>query len=75
MGAIPAPLRMGTHTPHTMPRYPSPAGLTAISLELRTELVDHLDRQAEYLGMSRAAYLRQLIVKDSEREGPAPARA
>jgi hypothetical protein len=58
-----------------MPRYPSPEGHTTISLELRTDLVSHLDTQAQYLGMSRAAYLRQLIVRDTERQGPAPARA
>jgi hypothetical protein len=36
-------------------------------------LVAHLDAQAEYVGCSRAAYLRGLVVKDMERQGPAPA--
>jgi hypothetical protein len=42
-----------------------------MTIELRADLVEHLDAQAEYLGCSRAAYLRGLVVKDMERQGPA----
>lgn len=42
-----------------------------MTIELRAELVDHLDAQAAYNGCSRAAYLRMLVVKDVERQGPA----
>jgi predicted DNA-binding protein len=41
-----------------------------MTIELRAELVEHLDAQAEYNGCSRAAYLRMLVVKDIERQGP-----
>lgn len=54
-----------------MPTWPTPEGRRSITLELSSDLVDHLDREAEYLGCSRAAYLRQLIVRDTERQGPA----
>jgi hypothetical protein len=58
-----------------MPSWPTKEGRTTITLELRVELVQHLDDQADLYGMSRAAYLRQLVVKDMQRQGPAPARA
>jgi hypothetical protein len=58
-----------------MPSWPTKEGRTTITLELRVELVQHLDTQADLYGMSRAAYLRQLVVKDMQRQGPAPARA
>ena len=41
-----------------------------MTIELRGDLVEHLDAQAEYYGMSRAAYLRLLVVKDVERQAP-----
>jgi predicted DNA-binding protein len=53
-----------------MPTWPTKEGRTTITLELRTELVEHLDAQAEYLGQSRAAYVRGLVMKDMERQGP-----
>jgi predicted DNA-binding protein len=54
-----------------MPSWPNKEGRTTITLELKLELVEHLDTQAQYLGQSRAAYIRQLIVRDMERQGPA----
>jgi hypothetical protein len=56
-----------------MPTWPTKEGRTTITLELRTELVEHLDAQAEYLGQSRAAYVRGLVMKDMERQGPGKA--
>lgn len=56
-----------------MPTYPTPEGRRCITLELPTELVQHLDAKAAYLGCSRAAYLRQLIVRDQERQAAASA--
>jgi predicted DNA-binding protein len=53
-----------------MPTWPTKEGRTTITLELRTELVEHLDAQAEYLGQSRAAYVRGLVMRDMERQGP-----
>jgi hypothetical protein len=40
-----------------------------ITLELSAQHVRHLDAQATYYGCSRAAYIRQLIVRDQERQG------
>jgi predicted DNA-binding protein len=57
-----------------MPTWPTKEGRTTITLELRTELVEHLDAQAEYLGQSRAAYVRGLVMKDMERQGPTKAK-
>jgi predicted transcriptional regulator len=54
-----------------MPTWPTPEGRRSITLELSSDLVDHLDAQADYLGCSRAAYIRQLIVRDTERQGAA----
>jgi hypothetical protein len=56
-----------------MPTWPTKEGRTTITLELRTELVEHLDAQAEYLGQSRAAYVRGLVMKDMGRQGPGKA--
>jgi hypothetical protein len=53
-----------------MPKGPAKQGQTNITLELRTDLVEHLDAQARYLGQSRAAYLRGLVIKDMDRQGP-----
>jgi hypothetical protein len=58
-----------------MPGWPIPEGRRCITIELAVEHVQHLDHQADYLGCSRAAYLRQLIVRDVERQGPAVAKA
>jgi predicted DNA-binding protein len=53
-----------------MPSWPAKEGRTAITLELKTELVQHLDSMSAYLGQSRAAYIRGLVIKDMERQGP-----
>lgn len=53
-----------------MPGWPTPEGKRCITIELATEHVEHLDCQAEYEGCSRVAYLRRLIVRDIERQGP-----
>ena len=58
-----------------MPTWPVPDGRKTITIELPTQHVDHLDTQASYEGCSRAAYLRQLIRRDMERQGPATANA
>jgi hypothetical protein len=58
-----------------MPGWPIPEGRKCITIELDTKHVEHLDREATYLGCSRAAYLRQLIVRDVERQGPTPVAA
>ena len=71
MGSGSAPLRMGTHTQHSMPSYPPKEGSTTITLELRIELAQHLNAQADLCGMSRAAYMRQLVMKDMQRQGRA----
>lgn len=75
MGSRSAPLRMGTHTPHSMPSYPPKAGNTTITLELRVELVQHLDGEADVRGMSRAAYMRKLIFDDMRRQARAQRQA
>jgi hypothetical protein len=73
---LPLPLRIRTpytadsHPHPLMPGWPSREGRTAITLELKTELVEHLDAQASYLGCSRAAYIRGLVIRDMERQGP-----
>lgn len=50
-----------------MPTWPTPEGRKTITLEVPNELLDRIDVQAKYLGCSRAAYLRQLMVRDIER--------
>ena len=46
-----------------------------MTLELKNQMVQHLDAMAEYLGCSRAAYVRGLVIKDMERQGPGKSRA
>ena len=58
-----------------MPGWPIPEGRKCITIELDERHVAHLDAESRYLGCSRAAYLRQLIVRDMERQGPAPTAA
>lgn len=58
-----------------MPTWPVPEGKRTITVELPDGHVDHLDAQATYQGCSRAAYVRQLIRRDMERQGPAPVPA
>jgi hypothetical protein len=53
-----------------MPGWPTAEGRRCITIELAIEHVSHLDYQAEYEGCSRAAYIRRLIVRDIERQGP-----
>lgn len=53
-----------------MPNWPTASGRKTITVDLPQEHVDHLDQQAIYEGCSRAAYLRQLIRRDIERQGP-----
>ena len=67
---IRTPYTADSHPPRSMPSWPAKEGQTAITLELRTDLVEHLDTQARYLGQSRAAYLRGLVIKDMDRQGP-----
>ena len=60
---------------NTMPGWPTAEGKRCVTIELAIEHIAHLDDQATYYGMSRAAYLRTLIVKDVERQGPRVATA
>jgi hypothetical protein len=53
-----------------MPTWPTPEGRKTITIEVPAGLLEHIDAQATYLGCSRAAYLRQLMVRDIERQGP-----
>jgi predicted DNA-binding protein len=53
-----------------MPAWPCNDGKRHITIELPAEHVEHLDAQARYKGMSRAAYVRGLIVDDIVRQGP-----
>jgi predicted DNA-binding protein len=58
-----------------MPGWPIAPGRKCVTIELSVEHVQHLDEMSAYYGMSRAAYLRTLIVRDVERQGPAVAKA
>jgi hypothetical protein len=53
-----------------VPTWPTAEGRRAVTLELPATHVEHLDRQAAYEGMSRAAYIRQLVLRDFERYTP-----
>ena len=53
-----------------MPGWPTAEGKRCVTIELAIEHVDHLDVQSQYEGCSRAAYIRRLIVRDIERQGP-----
>ena len=55
--ADPHPAPMGT---------PPPADHRAMSLTLPPELARHLDRQSTRFAVSKAAYLRMLLVRDLE---------
>ena len=70
-GSAITPLTVEGPQNDAMPGWPTAEGKKCLTLELRAELVEHLDSQAQYEGCSRAAYLRQLIVRDIERQGPA----
>ena len=47
-----------------MSPYEASEGKTVITIELRINLVKHLDDRASYLDCSRAAYLRRLVIED-----------
>lgn len=53
-----------------MPGWPCIEGKRCLTFEFPTEHVEHLDAQSKYRGMTRAAYLRGLIVDDMARQGP-----
>jgi len=56
--------------PTEAPKAPVPC-----TLLLTRDLVAHLETQARYLGMSRAAYIRGLIVRDREQQAKQRGRA
>lgn len=56
-----------------MPTWPTPEGRKTITLEVPLDLLEHVDARAQYLGCSRAAYIRQLVVLDIERQGASAA--
>jgi hypothetical protein len=58
-----------------MPTWPTPEGRKTITLEVPVDLLEHVDARAQYLGCSRAAYLRQLMVFDIERQSESAAKA
>jgi metal-responsive CopG/Arc/MetJ family transcriptional regulator len=58
-----------------MPTHPTPEGSRSITIELKEHLVEHVDRERQFIGMSRAAYIRNLIAKDIQRQGPGRAAA
>jgi hypothetical protein len=47
------------------------AGAATCAFELREELIVHLDHRAAQLHCSRSAVLRNLIIHDIRRQGPA----
>ena len=53
-----------------MPKWPSSNGKRQITVEVLAEHVEHLDAQTAYRGMTRAAYVRGLVVDDIVRQGP-----
>jgi hypothetical protein len=58
-----------------MSPYKASEGKTVITLELRINLVQHLDARASYLDCSRAAYLRGLVIEDMENTASTPTAA
>lgn len=56
-----------------MPNWPPSQGRRAVTFELQAEHVAHFDKQASYLGCSRAAYVRQLARRDMELHGQSAA--
>ena len=54
---------------------PNKEEMKPMTIQMRTDLVDYIDQKAAYLGMRRVSYLRQLVIRDMERQGPAPAAA
>jgi hypothetical protein len=68
--ALEPPYSGKTHPNLIMPKWPSSDGKRQITVEVPDEHVEHLDVQAAYRGMTRAAYVRGLIVRDIVRQGP-----
>lgn len=62
-------------TKDNMPGSPVDQDRRLITLTLAADLRAHLDARAEYEGCTRAAYLRGLIVRDIERQGPGRSKA
>jgi hypothetical protein len=58
-----------------MSPYEASEGKTVITIELRINLVKHLDDRASYLDCSRAAYLRRLVIEDMEKRASTPTAA
>ena len=49
---------------HAMPTWPPVAGRRTITVDMLPQQVKHLDTQADFIGCSRAAYLRRLVIED-----------
>jgi hypothetical protein len=58
-----------------MSPYEASEGKTVITIELRINLVKHLDDRASYLDCSRAAYFRRLVIEDMEKRACTPTAA
>ena len=58
-----------------MSPYEASEGKTVITIELRIDLVQHLDARASYLDCSRAAYFRRLVIEDMEKRASTPTAA
>jgi hypothetical protein len=58
-----------------MSPYEASEGKTVITIELRLNLVKHLDDRASYLDCSRAAYLRRIVIEDMEKRASTPTAA
>lgn len=69
------PYTAGRNLLHPMPGWPTKQGMKCMTIEMREDLVQHIDEQADYQGMSRVAYLRQLVMKDMRRQGPGRPKA
>lgn len=52
-----------------MPTWPLKDGRRHVTLDLAVQHVDHLDREAQLIGLTRAGYIRQLIHNDIIRQG------
>lgn len=52
-----------------MPTWPLKDGRRHITLDLAVQHVEHLDREAQLIGLTRAGYIRQLIHNDIIRQG------
>jgi len=56
-------------------KWPDQDGMIHMTMRMRNDIARHMDQKAEYLGMRRVSYLRQLVIKDMKRQGPAPTAA